>query len=145
VVKPGPEGTTGTLSFINAKYELLEHVSYDAVLPAADRALVKQRNDIPLHLKEASNAMAIARGVQADKYATDTMAKASIDLQNAEGFWASRKDTKRVQTLARNVTQLAEDARIISVRKHNDELLAAERQAAEDKLSAAKSDAEREA
>ena len=30
VVKAGPEGTTGTISPISAKYELLEHGSYDA-------------------------------------------------------------------------------------------------------------------
>ncbi len=145
VVKPGPEGTTGTIAPIDAKYELLEHGSYDAVLPAADRALFKQKNDAPLDLKEARQAMAIARGVGASKYASDTMQKAAIDLQNAEAFWSSRKDTKRVQTLARNVTQLAEDARIITLRKRQDEDLAAERRLAEQNVAAAKSDAEREA
>ena len=144
VVKPGPEGTTGTIAPIDAKYELLEHGSYDAVLPAADRALFKQKNDAPLDLKEARQAMAIARGVGALKYASDTMQKAAIDLQNAEAFWSSRKDTKRVQTLARNVTQLAEDARIITLRKRQDEDLAAERRLAEQNVAAAKSDAERE-
>jgi hypothetical protein len=52
----------------------------------------------------------IARGVGAAKYAADTMQKASIDLQNGEGFWSSRKDRKQVQTLAGNVTLLAGDA-----------------------------------
>lgn len=145
VVKPGPEGTTGTFTPIQAKYELLEHGSYDSVLPAADRAIFKQKNDAPLDLKEARQAMAIARGVGALKYAPDTMQKAAIDLQNAEGFWTSRKDTKRVQTLARNVTQLAEDARIITLRKRQDEDLANERRIAEQNVAAAKSDAEREA
>jgi outer membrane protein OmpA-like peptidoglycan-associated protein len=144
VVKPGPEGTTGTIAPIEAKYELLQHGSYDAVLPAADRALFKQKNDAPLDLKEARQAMAIARGVGALKYASDTMQKASIDLQNAEGFWSSRKDTKRVQTLARNVTQLAEDARIITLRKRQEEDLAAERALQEQKVAAAQSDADRQ-
>lgn len=145
VVKPGPEGTTGTIAPIEAKYELLEHGSYDAVLPAADRAIFKQKNDAPLDLKEARQAMAIARGVGASKYAAETIEKASVDLQNAEAFWSSRKDTKRVQTLARNVTQLAEDARIITLRKRQEEDLAAERRLAEQNLASAKSDADREA
>ncbi len=145
VIKPGPEGTTGTIAPIDAKYELLEHGSYDAVLPAADRAIFKQKNDAPLDLKEARQAMAIARGVGATKYAADTMQKAGVDLQNAEAFWSSRKDTKRVQTLARNVTQLSEDARIISLRKRQDEELAAERRLAEQNVASAKSDADREA
>jgi hypothetical protein len=145
IVKPGPEGTTGTIAPIDAKYELLEHGSYDAVLPAADRAIFKQKNDAPLDLKEARQAMAIARAVGATKYAADTLQKASIDLQNAEAFWSTRKDTKRVQTLARNVTQLAEDARIITLRKRQEEDLAAERHLAEQNVASAKSDAEREA
>jgi outer membrane protein OmpA-like peptidoglycan-associated protein len=145
VIKPGPEGTTGTFAPIDAKYELLEHGSYDAALPAADRAIFKQKNDAPLDLKEARQAMAIARGVGAMTYAADTMQKAAMDLQNAEGFWSSRKDTKRVQTLARNVTQLSEDARIITLRKRQDEDLAKERRLAEQNVAAAKSDAEREA
>ena len=145
VVKNGPEGTTGTISPISAKYELLEHGSYDAILPAADRAIVKQRNDIPLDLKEARHAMAIARAVGAETFAPDTMKRASTDLYNAESFWTSRKDTKRVQTLARNVTQLSEDARIITMRKLQDQHLAAERKAAEDSVASAKSETERQA
>jgi outer membrane protein OmpA-like peptidoglycan-associated protein len=145
IVKEGPEGTTGTIAPIEAKYELLEHGSYDSVLPAADRAIFKQKNDAPLDLKEARQAMAIARGVGAPQYAGDTMQKAAVDLGNAEAFWSSRKDTKRVQTLARNVTQLAEDARIITLRKRQEEDLAAERRLDEQKVAAAKSDAEREA
>jgi outer membrane protein OmpA-like peptidoglycan-associated protein len=145
VIKPGPEGTTGTIAPIEAKYDLLEHGAYDAVLPAADRAILKQKNDVPLDLKEARHAMAIARGVGASRYAGETMQKASVDLANAEAFWNSSKDTKRVQTLARNVTQLAEDARIITVRRRQEEQLAAERKTAEDNVASAKSDAEREA
>jgi outer membrane protein OmpA-like peptidoglycan-associated protein len=142
VVKPG--STTGTISPIEAKYELLQRGSYMASLPAADRAILKQRNDVPLDLKEARHAVAIARAAGASTYAADTMQKAAADLSNAEGFWQSRKDKKKVQTLARNVTQLAEDARIITVKKREEEELAGERRAAEQKLAEAKSDTERE-
>ena len=145
VIKPGPEGTTGRFAPIEAKYELLEHGSYDAVLPPADRAIVKQKNDAPLDLKEARHAMTIARAVGAMQYSADTMRKAAVDLQNAEFFWSQAKDTKRVQTLARNVTQLAEDARIITLRRRQEADLAQERQAAEAKVAAAASAADREA
>ena len=138
------QGTTGTITPIEAKYELLQRGSYLARLPAADRAILKQKNDVPLDLKEARHAMAIARSSGADSYAGDTMKKAAIDLQNAEGFWQSRKDKKRVQTLARNVTQLAEDARIITAKKLEEEQLANERRVAEAKVAQAQSDAERQ-
>ncbi len=142
VVKPG--ATTGTITPIEAKYELLQRGSYTANLPAADRAILKQKNDVPLDLKEARHATAIARAAGADSYAADTMKKAAEDLRNAEDFWQSRKDKKRVQTLARNATQLAEDARIITFKKREEEQLANERREAERKVTEAKSDAERQ-
>lgn len=143
VVKPG--STTGTITPIEAKYELLEKGAYTTRLPAAERAILKQKNDVPLDLKEARHAINIARSLGAQSYAADTMQKASTDLQNAEAIWQSQKDKKRTQTLARNVTQLAEDARIITVKKQQEEQLAAERREAEAKVAQAKSDAEREA
>ena len=143
VVKPG--STTGTITPVDTRYELLERGAYAAMLPAADRAILQQKNDMPLDLKEARHAMAIAGAAGAQVYAADTMQKANDDLRNAEAFWQSTKDKKRVQTLARNVTQLAEDARIITVRKREAEQLAAERQQAEKSIAQAKSDTAREA
>lgn len=143
VVRQG--STTGTITPIDTRYELLQRGAYSAMLPAADRAILQQKNDMPLDLKEARHAMAIARAAGAQTYAEGTMQKADNDLRNAEAFWQSTKDKKRVQTLARNVTQLAEDARIITVRKREAEQLAAERQQAEESIAQAKSDTAREA
>jgi outer membrane protein OmpA-like peptidoglycan-associated protein len=142
VVKPG--STTGTISPIEAKYELLQKGAYTTRLPAADRAILKQKNDVPLDLKEARHAMNIVRSIGGGTYAADTMVKAQNDLQNAEAIWQAKKDKKKVQTLARNTTQLAEDARIITVKKQQEEKLAAERQEAAAKVAQANSDAERE-
>ena len=136
--------TSGTFSPIDAKFELLARGGYKTALPAADQALVKEKDDPPLDLKEARQAMAIASSIGAATYASDTMAKARVELQNAEDFWRSSKNTKRVQTLARNVTQLAEDARIISIRKQEEALEAEQRRAAEARLTEAKSTADQE-
>jgi len=78
-------------------------------------------------LMEARQAMAVARAAGGDRYALDTMVKADVDLGNAEGFLRSGQDRKKIQTLARHVTQLAEDARLISVRRAQDEAIARER------------------
>ena len=88
---------------------------------------LREARNIPLDLMEARQAMAVASAAGAGRYAADTMAKASVDLSNAEAFLQSGQDKKRIQSLARHVTQLAEDARLISVRKESDELLARER------------------
>ena len=119
--------TTGTIMPIEAKYELVARGGYLQQLPPADRIRLREAKNMPLDLLEARQAMAVARSAGADRYAADTMKKADIDLYNAEAFRNSGQDKKRVQTLARHVTQLAEDARLISVKRGNEELLARER------------------
>jgi outer membrane protein OmpA-like peptidoglycan-associated protein len=57
--------------------------------------------------------------------------KAVVSLQNAEDFLNGKdKDRKRSETNAREATQMAEDARIITFKKIQEEQLAAERAAA---------------
>ena len=141
VLKPG---TTGTISTIDAKYELLAKGSFVNRLPAADRAKLRANRNAPLDLLEARHAVAIARSVGAAQYAADTLQKADVDLYNAEAFLRSKGDKKKVQTLARNVTQLAEDARIITVKKMEQESLQAERTAAADRVASAQTTAEQE-
>src|SRR6185295_15672248 len=138
-------GTLGSIAPVEAKYELLSRGSYIAKLPAAGRTWTRQNRDVPLDLLEARHALAIARSVGADRYAADTMRKAQIDMGNAEGFWQSKADRKKVQSLARNVAQLSEDARIISMKRAEVDRLEAERVAAENRLAAAKDVAEQEA
>ncbi len=128
VSSPTKGTTTGTMTPIDAKYELLERGIYNSLIPPATRNLTKEdRKDSPLDLKEARHAVAIATTLGARQYARETMAKADQDLKNAEDFWESSKDKKKVQSLARNATQLAEDARIITVRKREEESRETER------------------
>ncbi len=135
--------TTGTIGPIETKFELLQKGVYNTLLPAADRNLTKNdRSDSPLDLKEARFAMAIAATLGARRYAADTMKKADTELYNAEAFWKSTKDKKKVQSLARNVTQLAEDARLITVKNRQEEELAAERQLSVQKVTAANQEAD---
>ena len=67
----------------------------------------------------------------ADKYAADTYQKAVVNLENARAFLHSKNENrKRSETAAREAAQMAEDARIITLKKIDDEQLAAERAAA---------------
>ena len=135
--------TSGTISPIETKFELLQKGIYNTLLPMADRNLTKSdRSNSPLDLKEARFAMAIAAALGARQYASDTMKKADTELYNAEAFWKSSKDKKKVQSLARNVTQLAEDARLITVKHRQEEELAAERTAQANKVTAANQEAD---
>lgn len=144
VVKPG---TTGTITPIEAKYELMPRGMYISRLPAQQRVKwsVEGKRAIPLDLLEARQAIAVARSMNSDKYAADTMKKAGTDLYNAESYLKSKGDFKKIQSLARNVTQLSEDARLIAVKKQEEEYLEAQRKEAADRLSAAQTAAEQEA
>jgi outer membrane protein OmpA-like peptidoglycan-associated protein len=110
--------TTGTMEQVDAKYELLKRGQY--VMNRSAYQPVKINPKGPLQLAEAENAVEIARLAGADKYAADTFQKATIALQNAEGFM-SNHGGKPVETNAREAAQMAEDARIITFRKMEDE------------------------
>jgi outer membrane protein OmpA-like peptidoglycan-associated protein len=121
--------TTGTIEQVDAKYELWQRGQY--ILNRSQYKPPKVDPKGPLQLAEAENAVAIAQADGADRYAADTMQKALVSLHNAEDFLNGKsKDRKRSETNAREATQMAEDARIITFRKIRDEQLAAERAAA---------------
>ena len=120
--------TAGTIEQVDAKYQLLQRGQY--VLNRSAYTPVKVDPKGPLQLAEAENAVQIARLAGADKYAADTFQKATIDLNNAEGFLHAGKNRKESETNAREAAQMAEDARIITIRKIQEEQLAAERAAA---------------
>jgi outer membrane protein OmpA-like peptidoglycan-associated protein len=118
--------TSGTIEQVDAKFELLQRGQY--IVDRADYKPVKINAKGPLQLAEAENAVEIARLAGAEKYAADSFQKATIDLQNAEGFLNGKShDRKESETNAREAAQMAEDARIITFRKIQAEQLASER------------------
>jgi outer membrane protein OmpA-like peptidoglycan-associated protein len=135
--------TTGTIEQVDAKYELLQRGQY--VMNRSSYRPVKIDPKGPLQLAEAENAVEIARLAGADRYAADTLQKATIDLQNAENFLNKTHDKKRSETNAREAAQMAEDARIITIRKERDEALANERAAAAEREAAERAKAQRAA
>jgi len=120
--------TSGTIEQVDAKYELLERGQY--VFDRAHYQPVRIDSKGPLQLAEAENAVEIARLAGAEKYAADTFHKAVVDLQNAQDFLNRGRYRKESETNAREAAQMAEDARIITYRRIQDEELARERAAA---------------
>src|SRR4029077_4393897 len=82
---------------------------------------------------EARNAVQIARWTGAERYAHETYQKAVQGLENAEGYLKGKSGSKPIGTVAREAVQMAEDARIITVKKIGEEALASERQAGADR------------
>lgn len=111
--------TSGTLEVIDAKYELLRRGQYTMNITGGQLTPITSDLRVPLQLREAREAIAIAKAQGADQYAPDVMAKAAVNMQNAAGFDYS-KNQKELDTVAREATQEAEDARRISIVKERE-------------------------
>jgi len=142
--------TTGTIEELDAKYELLQRGQYTLNVNPSELKPLRLDRKVPLELYEARNAVQIARWTGAEQYAAETFHKAVQGLENAEGYLQGKAGKKPIGTVARDADQMAEDARIITVKKMEEENLASERQAgvdresrAEGKRAAAQSETER--
>src|SRR5713101_5352650 len=119
--------TTGTIEQVDAKYELLQRGQYTLNVNPAQIQPFRLDRKVPLELYEARNAVQIARWTGAEQYAAETFKKAVQDLENAEGYLIGKGGKKPIGTVAREAVQMAEDARIITIKKIEEQTLANER------------------
>ena len=131
--------TTGTIEQVDAKYELLQRGQYTLNVNPAEIAPMRLESKVPLELYEARNAVQIARWTGAERYAPETFQKAVQGLENAEGYLTGKAGKKPIGTVAREAVQMAEDARIITVKKIDEERLTNERLAGADREARAES------
>src|SRR5262247_1013944 len=133
--------TVGKIEEISAKYELLQRGEYVLKAPPAELKAIPLDNNTPLDLYEARNAVRIARWIGADKDAAESFVKAEKLLQQAEAYKARKAGTKPVAMTAREAAQTAEDARLIALKRQEEQRLERERQAAADREAQAKAQA----
>jgi outer membrane protein OmpA-like peptidoglycan-associated protein len=117
----GFERTNGRVEPLEARYELLRQGTY---LMNRDPALLKVKAlepGAPLDLAQARNAVALARIAGADRYASETFAKAASLLAEAEVAREKGKKGNQVQQPARQAAQTAEDARLIALKRQEAE------------------------
>ena len=136
VIRPD---TRGTIEQVDAKYELMKKGQYTLNVNPAEIKPVRLDRKTPLELYEARNAVQIARWTGAQQYAGETFQKAVQDLQQGETDLTRNVGRKPIATAAREAVQMAEDARIITVKKIEDEQRANERQAGADREARAES------
>lgn len=137
--------TTGTIEELNAKFELLPRGLYTLNVNPTGVQPMALDPKVPLELHQARNAVRIARWAAADRYAEDTFHKAEIGLLNAEGYLIGKAGKKPIGTVAREAVQMAEDARIISIKKQADEALSNERTEAAAREARAQQEADSQA
>jgi len=134
--------TKGFEENINAKYDVLEGREYIIDVPADQLPSAQADMNVPLDLLEARNAVSIAKAAGADDYARDSMMKAEDMLQRAEDYYQRKQGRTPIGTAARGATQMAEDARVLTLRKKESEREEAARKAAADAQAKAQADAE---
>jgi outer membrane protein OmpA-like peptidoglycan-associated protein len=114
--------TTGIIDTVNVHFNLLPRGAY--VQTAGQHAVlnpVKPSDKSPLQLYEAINAIQIAEATGAAQYAPDILSKAKQELQNAQALDSKKSQRKVMITYARGAVQDAEDARVTTLRKMQQE------------------------
>ncbi len=136
------QNTKGFEEPIDAKFDVMEGKEYTIDVPAEQLPATQAQPNVPLDLLEARNAVAIAKAAGAEQYANSSLLKAEDMLQRAEDYYQRKQGRTPIGTAARGATQMAEDARVLTLRKKEQEREAAARKAAADAQAKAETDAE---
>lgn len=124
--------TLGRVHTVDVKYELLKRGSYTFDVTAAEslqnqpsRKVSQREYEAIVELYQARNAVQLAKAEGADVHAADSFTRAQSQLTQAEQIYAADPKGRAVVTMAREATQTAEDARLISARRQAQEATAA--------------------
>lgn len=116
VVRPD---TIGRIEEVSATYELLPRKQFvydkDNAAPPAGKMVSREEYDSLTAIYQAQNAVQIAESQGAAKYAPERLAHARDLLNTAKSYPKSQK--KQVIAVARQATQVAEDARRIAEKR----------------------------
>lgn len=137
--------TKGWEQPVSARYDATEKGEYTVDLASnqlpATNISFEERREIPLTLIEARNAVAIARATGAEQYAPEVLAHAQEMLNRGDEEYRKNRSASDIGTAARGATEAAEDARILTIRRKADALVAAKQQAAEERTQQAQQQA----
>jgi hypothetical protein len=117
--------TVGQVETIAARYELLDKNNLAFVKMPADLKPTLIDTSLPLDLQQARHAVRIAQWSGADKYAPEVMSDTQDLLYKAEEYFVRKTGPKAMASTARQVVQHAEDARLIAMKRKQDEDVAA--------------------
>jgi outer membrane protein OmpA-like peptidoglycan-associated protein len=134
--------TKGFEEPIDAKFDTLEGAQYTIDIPANQLPSSQASASVPLDLLEARDAVVIAKAAGAQQYAPDSLAKAEDMLQRAEDYYQRKQGRTPIGTAARGATQMAEDARVLTLRRKEQARIEAERRAQQDAQAKAEADAQ---
>ena len=135
------QNTKGFEESIDAKFDVLEGGQYTIDIPADQLPSAQAQPNVPLDLLEARDAVMIAKAAGAEQYAGASIEKAEDMLQRAEDYYQRKQGRTPIGTAARGATQMAEDARVLTLRRKEQEREEAARKAAADAQATAEAEA----
>lgn len=134
--------TKGFEESIDAKFDVLEGKEYTIDVPVTQLPSSQASPQVPLDLLEARNSVAIAKAAGAQQYSESSMMKAEDMLQRAEDYYQRKQGRTPIGTAARGAVQMAEDARVLTLRKKEQEREEAARRAQEEAREKAQAEAD---
>jgi len=139
------EDTVGKVEQTSVKFDLLKRGTYTMNVAPGTFRPVKTGKKLPLQLLEAENAVEIAHDANADRYAADVFNSARDLLRQAEAYQDRNAGWKPITMTAREAVQNAETARLLALKRQEDERVAREKQEAADREAAARAQADESA
>jgi outer membrane protein OmpA-like peptidoglycan-associated protein len=134
--------TKGGIEPVDVTFELISRDAYNSQVQPINSPVYEVSNKTPLDLLEARNAVRIAKDAGADKYAPSELQKAQDSLNRAEDYYRRKQGSGPIGTAAREAAQTAEEARVMSIKRQQDEQAEQERKAAADRTAQAQADAQ---
>ncbi len=130
---------------IDVNYEVFPEVAYSAQVQPIGEPVYGIDKRVPLSLKEARNAVRIAKDAHADDYAAPSLQRAQQLLNQADNYYNRKQNDKAIATVAREATQAAEAARVMALKAERQAKIDEKRRTAEEAAEKAKAEAESQA
>jgi len=134
--------TKGGIEPVDVTFELISRDTYNSQVQPIDSTVYEPSNKTPLDLLEARNGVRIAKDAGAAQYAPSELQKAQDALNRAEDYYRRKQGSGPIGTVAREAAQTAEEARLMSIKREQEEHAEKERREAAERTAQAETDAQ---
>ena len=115
VNQPGPKAE-GAVRAIDVTYKALPGSMYASQSEPIQEPVYGIDKNVPTSLKEARNAVRIAKIAHSDQYAPNALSHAQQLLSQADDYYHRKQNERAIATVANEATQAAEAARLSAVK-----------------------------
>jgi outer membrane protein OmpA-like peptidoglycan-associated protein len=139
--EPGSKAE-GAIRSVDVNYEAVAADLYSSHVQPIEEPVYGMDKNVPLSLKEARNAVRIAKIAHADQYASSSLSRAQELLGQADDYYRRKQNEKSIGTVAREAVQAAEAARVTALKAEQQAKIDEEKQTAKENTERAQAEAE---